>query len=252
MTPASSDPCRYLVIEGPDGSGKTTLSKLVCLALVARLNNLDVDLSRLDEVSATLGDAVNDPRVLRIAYPTVTSAVGQLIRRVFNGQETVSKRAMAFLMLADGLEAEPVVNAHYQGGGYVVTDRHPLVSGWAYQSEIYGLDYILAYQRREQFLYPERVFIMDTPPACVATRLAARWEREPRNTMYESPALEHLEDLRAKYLAYAIMNKHHARVLDGTQPLAVLVQQVLTSIMAPSIMRADGTLRTFTHIGGAP
>lgn len=221
-----NDPCRYLVFEGPDGSGKSTLAHAVQRALC---------------------DALHGPgTILSIAFPTATSAPGQLIRRVFNGQETVSPRSVGLLMLADALEAEPTLTTHYVNGGYIIADRHTLVSGWVYQSDVFDLDYILAYQRRAQFLYPDRVFILDVPADVAEARITAR--AAARNAMYEPKDRAYQERLREKYLAYAIMNRHHTSVLDGTRPVDELVAQVITLINAPSIMRADGSLRSIDDV----
>ena len=192
---------KYFVFEGPDGSGKSTLSKMFIDALVPFCS------------------------VASCAFPTKLTAPGKLIRQQFAGEVEISERAMGYLMLADMVDYEPVIREAL-ATRYVVSDRHTLISGTVYQTEVFGLDEILAIQQRQQFTPPDRVFILDVPTAVSAARLSERTEK--RNELYEKVDPTFQERIRQKYLAYAIHHPHQCTILDGTRPLEENLARCLT------------------------
>ncbi len=213
------DPCRYIVLEGADGAGKSTLAG----ALSERLRALGCGVSLL-------------------RFPTSISAPGQLIRRVFAGLEQVSEKAMAYLLIADLVEMNDQIADAYARGDFVIADRHPLVSGWVYQTEVYSIEALLGIQHRAQFMYPDRVFIVDVPTEISEERISAR--AEERNTLYEKHDPAYQNRLRQRYIAYSIMHKEHSVLLDGEGVTADLVEQMMESLNHPGVLRADGSLRT--------
>lgn len=206
------NPGRCIVFEGPDGSGKSTLCRAV-----------------LDHYSFQ-AKMKTKPTLWSIRYPTHTTAPGKLIHHIFSGVVTVDPKTMLYLLLADFVEMSVRLKPQLTDDALVIVDRHPLVSGWAYQTETYTLEDVLACQRRHDIDGFDLVFILDVPAAVSEERLSARKTR--RNAMYEVQDPLYQERLRDRYRAYAAMHPQHTVLLDGTQPIETLVKQVTDRIDA--------------------
>lgn len=184
---------KYIVFEGPDGSGKTTLAKM----LVAALEH-------------------QQQRVRSLAFPCRESAVGRLIRATFEGHETVSPDAMMWLFVADGKDMEREIRRHVTEGDWIICDRHTQVSGRIYQAEVHGADHVDQVTEPAHFIVPDRVYLIDVPATVAMERRKARGEA--RNALYEPDQLERLEAMCRTYRAQK--DRFVASVLvDGTKPL---------------------------------
>lgn len=199
----------FLAFEGPDGGGKTTLLQAVLGALKA--------------------NGVAEEKISTCNFPSTLTAPGQLIRKVFRGDEKMSPRGMAYLLLADLVERDPEIRRDVSHGKYILCDRHPLVSGFVYQGEVYTQDAISAMQYRSQFYVPDLTFILDIPPEVMEERINQRAIQ--RNEMYEQKDRGYQQRLRARYVGYAYTHFHNTVLLDGTKPIATLVDQVLTAVL---------------------
>lgn len=211
------DTHRYIVIAGGDGAGKTTL----CAALRDRLHT-----------------AFPQRPVHVLKFPSHDTAVGRLIQRVFARIEVVSEAALVHLFMADLIECDQRMRRLYADGGFIICDRHPLVDGWVYQTQgphAHSVDDLLAIQRRANFLAPDRVFVIDTPVELIEERLAERLaERPARNPLFEPQDPAYQESVRQRFVAYAIMHKQHARLLDGMRT----VDELTTALFAAIAVRS--------------
>lgn len=185
---------KYIVFEGPDGSGKTTLAKMLVAAL----------------------RVAQHQRVRFIAFPNGESAVGRLIRHTFEGRETVSPDAMMWLFVADGKDAEREIQRHITEGDWVICDRHTQVSGRIYQAEVHGVDHVDQVTEPAHFIVPDRIYLIDVPATVAMERRKARGEA--RNALYEPDQLERLESMCRTYRAQKDRFAASALV-DGTKPL---------------------------------
>jgi dTMP kinase len=151
----------FVVLEGGDGSGKSTQARL----LVSRLR----DLGR--EVVAT-------------REPGATEA-GAAIRALVLGGGELDPRAEALLIAADRAEhAAEVIRPALDRGAVVVSDRY-IPSSLAYQGVARGLG-VDEIARLSDWatdgLQPDLVVVLDVPPGDAERRRAApqdRMEREP-------------------------------------------------------------------------
>lgn len=206
-----------IVVEGMDGTGKSTLSKLVAEQLPWK----------------------KPP--FHTCFPSKDGPVGQLIRRGFSGEVKFGKRdffgsegrVYGHLMIADGIDRAPVLDAHLETGTSVVLDRHPAVSGWAYQTEHMTLRELHAMQGFSDSLAIRGgstvTFILDVPAGVAVERMRQRGEI--RNPIFEQDGVAYVERLRQRYLAYPAMHDHACvRVLDATRPLDELLAQVKTAV----------------------
>ena len=208
MDPTLSQKLRYLVFEGVDGVGKTSLLSHVHAELIARTAWTDSKPVMFTEMR----------------FPT-TSPVGVLIRRVLTNYEYLDERTMLYLWMADAVEANTEITVRLASGQYVLTDRHPFVSSFAYQAESYDMATLLAIQAKHTLVSPHHVFILDAPTDVTETRLQRR--TETRCQRYEPVDAAYRERIRQRYLAYATLHPQHTTVLNGIEPVTTLVQQVM-------------------------
>lgn len=199
-----------ITIEGPDFSGKTSLTKFLAEALGAAL----------------------------LVFPTQDGEVGKLIRRAFASEIKLSPQTLGYLMVADGLDQEARIKELLENQP-VVMDRHTTVSGWVYQTAVYSVDAVLAIQQRGQFRTPDVVFVLDVPEEVTLARMESRAALNP---LYEKKDLAHLTTMRRRYLAYHFMHANTI-LLDGTKSVEELAETVVGVLHAIGRTVAFASLR---------
>jgi dTMP kinase len=210
---------RLIVFEGMDGSGKSTLSKAVAERLSWR---------RLPH---------------HRAYPSKDGEVGKLIRRGFarevkfgDDQDDGSRdRVFGYLMIADGVDREYSLLGHLADRTTVICDRHPVVSGWVYQTTCMPVDELLAIQQREWFRAPDITFIIDVSVHTALERMHARLEAN--NPIFERNTEDYVDGLRIRYQAYAAMHSNDVIVLDGELSLDDLLEEVQSHLIPWEIVK---------------
>lgn len=146
---------KFIVIEGLDGTGKTTQLHLIA------------------EKLRRLGHAV-----YTTAEPT-TGSIGKLIRNILAGREECSQWALADLFTADRIvhntDSENGIASHIARGETVLCDRY-YYSTFAYQGTDTDIDRAI----RSHFTCPEIkkpdmcVFLTVTPEKCIERITAGR------------------------------------------------------------------------------
>ena len=160
----------FIVLEGLDGVGTTTLAEMLSRALEAR-----------------------DLRVRLTAEPT-DGAFGSLLRRHIRRQVTLDAHAASLVFTADRADhLGSVIRPALERGRWVVSDRY-LLSTLAYQGAGgVAPDAILA--ASSGFDVPDVTFFLDAPDDVRAQRMSGRG----RVDRYEDPALA--QRLRESYRA---------------------------------------------------
>lgn len=126
----------FVVIDGPDGSGKTTLAK----SLTQRLCQKGF-------------------RALYTSEPTSTSEAGKLIRQILQGREVIDIYAFADLFVTDRKEhLANLIRPCLLAGGWVVCDRYKY-SALAYQ-QLQGVNPQYLIRKNQDCLIPDFVFIL--------------------------------------------------------------------------------------------
>jgi dTMP kinase len=178
-----------VVVEGIDGSGKSTISKALAEAAGAH----------------------------RKVYPSHDGAAGRLIRAILRGTEVLDKRAMQHLFIADGLDHDVDVERRVSLGELVILDRHPTISGWVYQVETTPIDFVQQINMTHCFTAIDLIFIVDVPTAVATARIQAR--DKPADVVYEAAHPDVIEARRSRYFAYKVMHPQ-CIMIDGQQPVA--------------------------------
>jgi dTMP kinase len=198
----------YIVFEGINGCGKTTIST----AVVAAIRNR--------------GGAV-----AHLRQPGSVSQAGQLIHEVFSGRVVFEPKAMLWLFAAELADLEPRVEAMRAKGVMVVSDRHTMFSSFVYQEPIHGYDVVDTTMRAIEPAPPTHTYLIDVSAEVALERQAKRTKN--RNTFYEPTEVEKIDQLAARYRKLPDWVSFWARsikVLDGLQPVEENVARVLADL----------------------
>lgn len=200
---------RYLVIEGMDGAGKSTLAKRLTAALRA-----------------------NCGKARLFAFPGSEAPVGGMIRDVFAGRAKIRPRAMLWLFVAEAVDMESdIAMTLDEQQAWVVCDRHTLASTQIYQRPIHGESRVEAVVRAADLRIPDRVYLLDVSPEVALTRRLDR-DGEDHNAAYESTDLKVLGHQRQMYRAL-LDQFEGARLLDGTKSPENLLVEIWRDLSLP-------------------
>lgn len=192
----------FIVLEGPDASGKSTQLRLLSQALAAR-----------------------GIPVLTTREPGGTP-LGQKLREILlDPKSRMRPLTELLLMVADRHEhVEEVIKPALARGQWVLCSRYTL-STLAYQGRGRGLSIELIQELNKLAtggLEPDYVFLLDLPPqvALKRTRLRDRFEGE---------GLSFFTQVRLAYLEF-IRTVPRGYVIDGTLPPAQVTAEILARL----------------------
>ncbi|MGI9191220.1 MAG: dTMP kinase [Chitinophagaceae bacterium] len=194
----------FIVLEGIDGSGKTTQSRL----LEASFNEMGQTCHRTFE-------------------PT-DNKIGRIIRSVIQREETVNPETLAALFVADRLDhildANYGMKAQLAQGRHVVCDRY-YFSSYAYHSLDVPMDWVIQSNSLcAQLLKPDIIFFIDVDPALSMQRIANNREQ---NDLFETQ--HQLEKIRENYLKAIALKKdeEHIVFINGNQNEAAIHADIM-------------------------
>ena len=188
---------RYLMLDGPDGCGKSSQARALC--------------EWLDGQGA---------RVLHVREPGSTP-VGEALRQLLLAKTTGALLPLTEALLFSAARAQTVlavVAPALQRGEVVVAERGYL-STLVYQALAFepGLDFdwVLDLQRRVHGpTLPDVIFVLDVPPAVAAQR--RRWRTDDR---IEARGADYHDRVRAGFLR-AAASEPRAVLIDAARPFA--------------------------------
>jgi len=201
----------YIVFEGADGVGKTTISK----ALVAAIKQRGGEVAHLRQ-------------------PGRISRAGQLIDDVFRGRARFEPRAMLWLFAAELADMEPMVEEMRADGVTVISDRHTMISSFIYQVPIHGRPVVEAVMRAIKPAKPSLTYIVDASAEIAMQRQKKR--AVARNKFYEPADVKKLDELIQRYrnvptwLEPPTCWPSEIKVLDGALPVQENVRSVLDDL----------------------
>ncbi|MFN2419074.1 MAG: dTMP kinase [Candidatus Limnocylindria bacterium] len=191
-----TEPGRFVTLEGPEGSGKTTAAR----HLAGWLNQREVPTVLTQEPGGTpLGDEVR-----------------RIVLHMRGMSDDLDPRADALLYAAGRAQhVARVIRPALERGDWVVCVRY-LDSSLAYQGAGYGND--MAEMRRLQDfatsgLRPDLTFLLDLPveAGLERTRRRAEWNR-----FEDTEELAFFDRVRSAYLALAADEPGRFEVVDGS------------------------------------
>lgn len=167
---------RFIVIEGLDGSGKTTQTKIITEKLIAKGIN-----------------------VINQAEPT-PHEFGRMCREVLSGRKKVTKSQFALLFTADRIDhninPDDGINMHIGKGDTVISDRY-YYSTLAYQGVDVGLDWLMHLNLDcEDIRKPDLCIFLDLLPEKSMERINAN-RSEDEIEIYENT--EYLTSIRKRF-----------------------------------------------------
>ncbi len=203
---------KYIVIEGLEGSGKTTARNLV----VETLKSLGVtDLVFTREPGGT---------------PLAEKLRSLVLDLKAVGDEVINEKAELLMFYAARVQlVETVIKPALTRGAWVIGDRHDL-STQAYQGGGRGIDAGLLKSLRDAVLgdfHPDLTLYLDVTPEVGLKRARARGELD----RIEQESLDFFNRTRARYLALAAADDRITTV-DATQTLEQVSFDIRRTITA--------------------
>lgn len=193
---------KFIVFEGPDGSGKTT---------------------QLERVAAVLESA--GKRVRRECEPT-GGEIGRQIRRALGGETGCTPETLALLFAADRCEHVRALEAMLDGGDTVLCDRY-VFSSVAYQGLELDVDWVAEINRRAtERLLPDAVVYIDLPTeSCMARIASGRTHTE----IFETT--ERIAKVRENYeRAFAMFPNLKLIRVDGAQSVEDVTRDIVARL----------------------
>lgn len=194
---------RYIVFEGIDGAGKSTL-----------IHKLQAHLSERGEDVVTTAEPTNNP-------------VGSMIRHVLNGRIRMSEQTIAALFLADRLDhLQNETNGIIQDvekGKTVIGDRYYL-SSYAYHVPHVSLEYVIEANRLcAEMLRPDFTFFIDISVDESLRRISAN-----RQSVDLFENRERISLVRKNYVAAIerVKNEENIVVIDGERNIEAVFADI--------------------------
>jgi dTMP kinase len=193
----------FIALEGIDGSGKSTQTKLLTEKLVSEGHKV---------------------------YPTfepTDSPIGSLIRNILKGRFRADNYTIAGLFVADRLdhllnEVNGIVKK-MQEGFTVITDRY-CFSSYAYQGTHVDMDWVIqANSMSAQILRPDINIFIDVDPEVSMERLHSN-----RGQIELFETLENLKNVRARYMEAFQKLRHEERIaiVDGNRSPELIAEDI--------------------------
>jgi dTMP kinase len=193
----------FIALEGIDGSGKSTQTKLLTEKLTKEGH-----------------------KVYSTFEPT-DNQIGKLIRNILKGNAKADHRIIAGLFVADRLDH--LLNEEYgivkklEEGFTVITDRY-CFSSYAYQGTHMNMDWVIqANSMSAEILRPDVNIFIDVSPEVSMQRLHAN-----RDNIELFETLENLQQVRAKYMEAfeKLRSVENIFIVDGNRSLDLIAQDI--------------------------
>lgn len=192
---------KFIVFEGPDGSGQTTQANLLKKHLEEK------------------GDSV-----VLTKEPTLDSDAGQRIHEVLEGAVQMQPEALQEFFVEDRREhLENVILPALREGKTVISDRY-FFSTFAYGSLDCDMEWLI--KINSEFPVPDITFILDVRPEVCIERIQKRGE----GTKF----FEKLEKLRKVVAAYKTFPERfaHVHLVNGEQPVEKVFEDIKEKLEA--------------------
>lgn len=197
----------FIAVEGTDGSGKSTQSRMLAEKLT-----------------------MEGHKVYTTFEPT-DGHIGKLLRRILKGELSVDQKAIAGLFLSDRLDhllnEETGLVRKLAEGYTVICDRY-YFSSYAYHSVYMNMDWVIACNRMcAEILRPDINIYIDVPPEVCMQRIAIAREA---TELYETTVI--LTKVRNNYFqAFDLLkDEEKVAIIDGNCPVDKVAEEVLAAV----------------------
>jgi dTMP kinase len=196
---------RFIVVEGVDGSGKSTMAGHIA-------NNL----------------RTRDRQVLRTREPGGTPISEQIRALLLDPKNSaMGPFAELFLFMASRAQlVDEVIRPSLAKGVDIVCDRY-YYSTAAYQGAAgkVGIDTVISVAEKiAKFQKPDLVVLLDLDPALARSRDGIR------NDRVENKGLEYQKKVRAGFLKLAKRDRKRIKVVDAARPAEAVFADVLKAV----------------------
>ena len=197
----------FIALEGIDGSGKSTQTKLLAEKLVLCRH----------KVHAT--------------FEPTDRPIGAMIRQILRGEMKADDRTIAGLFVADRLDhllnEDNGIIKKLEQGTTVITDRY-YFSSYAYHGTHMNMDWVIAANAMSaEILKPDVNIFIDVTPEISMQRVS---RNRASTELYET--LENLTNVRAKFFEAFEKLKDTERVviINGDQPIEKIGEDIWKQI----------------------
>ena len=199
----------FIALEGIDGSGKSTQTKL------------------LTEQLTTEGHKVYS------TFEPTDNQIGKLIRNILKGNAKADHRIIAGLFVADRLDH--LLNDEYgivkklEEGFTVITDRY-CFSSYAYQGTHMNMDWVIqANSMSAEILRPDINIFIDVSPEVSMQRLHSN-----RDTIELFETLDNLKLVRAKYMEAfeKLKSVENIFIVDGNRSPDLIAHDICGKVLS--------------------
>lgn len=199
----------FIVLEGIDGSGKSTQARL----LETRL--------------------LQEHQAIHRTFEPTDNKIGRHIRSIIRQEVTVHPETLAALFVADRLDhildESYGMKAQLANGSHVICDRY-YFSSYAYHSLDVPMEWVIAANSLcASLLKPDIIFFIDVDPAISMQRIANNREQ---TDLFETKS--QLEKIRANYLEAFDKRKdnEHIVIIDGNQTETQIHDEIVAILSA--------------------
>lgn len=193
----------YICFEGGDGCGKSTLAA-----------HLEAEMIRKG-IGAVPARFPSD------------GLVGTLIRDGLMGKASIESKPFLYLFAADGLQQQLWIQDELEEkGNHIICDRHPTLSGRAFQPLHHGteeIEDVYNAAARDGISMPDHLFVLEVPADVAIQRMKVR--EKYVDVVFEKNDIEYIEAIAARYRVIA--ERFGGKILDGTKTTAELVVEVM-------------------------
>jgi len=204
----------FIALEGIDGSGKSTQTKLLAQKLT------------------------NAGHKVYTTFEPTDGPIGAMIRSILKGEMKADERVIAGLFVADRLHhllnEENGIVKKFQQGYTVITDRY-YFSSYAYHGTHMNMDWVIqANAMSAQILRPDINIFIDVLPETSMQRIQANRQV---TELYET--LDNLNKVREKfYEAFdKLKNEEQIFITSGDHSLEVIADNIWTEVEKLSISK---------------
>lgn len=195
----------FIVLEGPGFSGKTTLAQAVITALQQQ-----------------------NKKVKEIRFPS-DHPLGTFVRATTRKQVQVEEQAMAYLFIADMLDAQKEIQELISEDIVVISDRY-FYSTMVYQRHNYSLEQLANLVAISHIPVPDLVVFLDLPLETLQKRMGERGSDGDKYDEIPVERVRHYQTLYRQAFQVEIIKPNRLITIEEETPLEALVSLVLKAI----------------------